>query len=158
MRPIPAFLAALVLPLGWNPLPAQVLTKATVGLALAKKIAAGAEAEALKHQWTEVIAVVDDGGNLVYLERMDGAQLGSLDVALAKAKTALYFKRPTKAYEDGVAHGRNTLLSVPNIIAIEGGVPLAVDGRIIGAIGVSGSQPPQDGLVAQAGVAALQRP
>lgn len=124
-------------------------------LDLAKKVAAAAEAEAAKQNWTMVIVVIDDGGNPVYLERMDGTQLGSIAVAEKKAHTALFFKRPTKAYEDAVAGGHTTILSVPGIIAIQGGIPLMKDGAIIGAIGVSGMQPPQDNAVAEAGVAAL---
>lgn len=135
---------------------AQVLTKSTVSLELAKKIAAKAEAEAAKHQWPMFIVIVDDGGNLVYLERMDGAQLGSLEVAQKKAHTALFFKRPTKSYEDAVAGGKNTILSVPGIIAIQGGLPLVKDGAIVGAIGVSGMQPAQDEAVAEAGVRGLE--
>lgn len=134
---------------------AQVLTKPTVSLELAKKVAAKAEAEAAKRQWPMFIVILDDGGNLVYLERMDGAQLGSLEVAEKKAHTALFFKRPTKAYEDAVAAGKNIILSVPGIIAIQGGLPLVKDGAIIGAIGVSGMQPPQDEAIAEAGVSAL---
>src|SRR5258707_14221654 len=92
---------------------AQVVAKTTVGLEIAKKIAAKAEAEAVKNKWTVVIAIVDDGGNLVYLEKMDGTQIGSIEVAQHKAVTALKFKRPTKAFEDVVAGGRTAILSLP---------------------------------------------
>ncbi len=145
------FLLVAVLAVLTRAASAQVLTKTTVSLELAKKIAATAEAEAARHSWPMFIVILDDGGNLVYLERMDGAQLGSLAVAEQKARTALLFKRPTKVYEDAVAGGKNTILSVPNVIAIEGGIPLVKDGAIIGAIGASGMQPNQDGAVAQAG-------
>ncbi len=137
---------------------AQVITKTTVGLELAKKIATKAEAEAMKNKWTVVIVVVDDGGNLVYLEKMDGTQLGSIEVAQEKAKTALKFKRPSKAFEDVVAGGRTAILSLPNVVAIEGGLPIVVDGAYIGAIGVSGMKSSEDGVVAQAGLAALNAP
>jgi uncharacterized protein GlcG (DUF336 family) len=102
-----------------------------------------------------VIVIVDDGGNLVYLEKMDGTQIGSIEVAQGKAVTALKFKRPTKAFEDAVAGGRNAILSLPGAVLIEGGIPLVVDGAYIGAIGVSGMKSNEDGIVAAAGVAAL---
>jgi glc operon protein GlcG len=134
---------------------AQVITKPAVGLELAKKIAAAGEAEAAKRKWTVVIAIVDDGGNLVYLEKMDGTQLGSIEVAQGKARTALRFRRPSKAFEDAVAGGRNAILSLPGVLAIEGGLPLVVDGAYIGAIGVSGMKSNEDGVIAEAAVAAL---
>jgi uncharacterized protein GlcG (DUF336 family) len=136
---------------------AQTLTKPTVSLELAKKIAAKAQAEAVKTKLTVVIAIVDDGGSLVYLERMDGTQLGSIVVAQEKAATALKFKRSTKAFEDMVAGGRNAVLSLPGVVAIEGGLPLVVDGAIIGAIGISGAKSTEDGVIAQAGLAALAK-
>lgn len=134
---------------------AQVATKKAVTLDLAKKIAAAAEAEAKKNNWNVVIAVVDDGANLAYLERMDNTQIGSLEVAIQKAHTAISFKRPTKAYEDMVAGGRTAILGVPGIVPIEGGLPLIVDGQFIGAIGVSGGTAQQDGQVAKAGLEAM---
>ena len=140
------------------PLRAQTLTKPTVSLELAKKIAAKAQAEATKAKLTVVIAIVDDGGSLVYLERMDGTQLGSIVVAQEKATTALKFKRPTKAFEDMVTGGRNAVLSLPGVVAIEGGLPLLLDGAIIGAIGISGAKSSEDGVIAQAGLAALAKP
>src|SRR5881396_973307 len=94
-------LAAACLALGALPLRAQLVTKSSIGLELAKKVAAKAEAEAAARKWTVVIAIVDDGGSLVYLAKMDGTQLGSIDVAQAKARTALRFKRPTKVFEEG---------------------------------------------------------
>ena len=137
------------------PLRAQLVTKTTLSLELAKKIAAKAEAEAAKNKWTMVIAIVDDGGNLIYLAKMDGTQIGSIDVAQGKARTALKFKRSTKVFEDGVACGRNALLSLPGVFALEGGVPLVVDGAYVGAIGVSGMKSNEDGVVAEAGAAVL---
>lgn len=135
---------------------AQLPTKPMLTLDVAKKIVAKAEALALKEKFTVVVVVVDDGGNLVLLERMDGTQLGSLAVAQAKASTALKFKRPTKSYQDVVAGGNNGIITVPGIIANEGGAPLVVDGTVVGAIGVSGMKPPQDSMVMQAGVDAFQ--
>jgi uncharacterized protein GlcG (DUF336 family) len=114
-----------------------------------------AEAEALKNKWTMVVAIVDDGGHLVYLQRMDNTQIGSIEVAIQKAKTAISFKRPTKAYEDMVAQGKTDILGVPGVIPIEGGLPLIIDGQYIGAIGVSGGTRQQDGVVAKAAVDAL---
>jgi glc operon protein GlcG len=136
---------------------AQVATKKAVTLDLAKRIAAAAEVEAKKNNWNVVIAVVDDGANLIYLERMDNTQLGSLEVAIQKARTAISFKRPTKAYEDMVAGGRTAILAVPGVVPIEGGLPLIVDGQFIGAVGVSGGTAQQDGQVAKAAVEGMDK-
>jgi glc operon protein GlcG len=133
---------------------AQLIVKQTLNLATAKQLAAAAEAEATKNGWNVVIALVDDGGHLLYLQRMDETQHGSIEVATAKAQTAVAFKRPTKALEEAVTGGRNVLLRLP-ATPIEGGLPLAVDGKIVGAIGVSGVTSQQDGVVAQAAVSAL---
>jgi glc operon protein GlcG len=134
----------------------QLLAKKALSLDVAKKIAAAAEAEAAKNKWTMVIAVVDDGGNLIYLEKMDGTQIGSIDVAIQKAKTAIRFKRPTKAFEDAVLKdGRSVIMTLPGVVAVEGGVPLVVDGVPIGAIGLSGMSSAQDGVAAKAGAEAL---
>ena len=150
---VPALAALCALPLR-----AQTLTKPTVSLELAKKIAAKAHAEAAKSKLTVVIAIVDDGGSLVYLERMDGTQLGSIVVAQEKATTALKFKRSSKAFEDMVAGGRHAALSLPGVVAIEGVLPLVVDGAFIGAIGISGAKSSEDGVIAQAGVNAVVQP
>ncbi len=136
---------------------AELSTKKSLNLAVAKEIAAAAEAEAVKNQWTMVIAVVDDGANLVYLQRMDDTQIGSVEVAQAKARTAVRFKRPSKALEDAVAGGRHAVLALPGATPVEGGIPLMLDGKVIGAIGVSGATSQQDGQVAAAGVAAFNR-
>ena len=101
------------------------------------------------------IAVVDDGGHLVLFQRLDGTQIGSVEVAISKARSAVSFRRPTKVFEDRVAGGSNTLLGVPGVLPIEGGVPLIVSGQIVGAIGASGGSPAQDGQVALAGASAL---
>lgn len=135
----------------------QTLTYgAPISLDTAKKVAAAAVAEAKKNNFTMVISIVDSSGSLTYLEKIDGTQIASVDVAIAKARTANNFKRPTKVFEDGVAGGRNALLSLPDTILIEGGIPLIVDGKIIGAIGVSGGTSQQDGQVAEAAVATLK--
>jgi uncharacterized protein GlcG (DUF336 family) len=117
-----------------------------------KQIAAAAEAEALKNNWRVTIAVLDDGGNLLFLQRLDEAPLGSIVVAQEKARTALLFKRPTKVFEEIIASGRTAMLTLPGATPIEGGLPLLNNGQIIGAIGVSGVQSPQDAQIAGAGV------
>lgn len=128
---------------------------APVTLEVAKKIAAAAEVEAKKNNFTMAIAIVDSGGDLTYFEKIDGTQLGSIDVAIGKARTANNFKRPTKLLEDAVAGGRNSLVTLPNLVLIEGGIPIVVDNKIIGAIGVSGGNSQQDAQVASAGLAVL---
>jgi uncharacterized protein GlcG (DUF336 family) len=130
-----------------------------INLETAKKIAAAGEAFAVKNQWTVVIAIVDTGGNLVLLQRMDNTQIGSVDVALGKARTANNFKRPTKAFEDAIAGGASgaRVLSIDGVYAIEGGEPIISNGKIIGGIGVSGMSSTQDEEVVKAGLAALNK-
>jgi glc operon protein GlcG len=124
----------------------------------AKKAAAPALAEARSNNWTMCVAVVDTAGNLVYFERMDATQVGSVAVAIAKARSAALFKRPTKVFQDALAAGADGLrfLKLENAVPIEGGVPLVMDGKIVGAIGLSGGTSPQDGQCAQAGANALK--
>jgi glc operon protein GlcG len=136
--------------------PHQLTTKKALTLEAAKQIAAAAQAEAAKNKWTMVICVVDDGGHLIYLERMDGTQIGSVQVAQEKAVTAVRFKRPTKFLEDAVAGGRNAILKLPGATPIEGGLPVIVDKQIIGAVGVSGGTSPQDGQVAAAAITIIE--
>jgi len=126
--------------------------KNALNLTDAKAIAAAAEAEALKNNWRVTIAVLDDGGNLLFLQRLDEAPLGSIVVAQEKARTALLFKRPTKVFEEIIASGRTAMLTLPGATPIEGGLPLLNNGQLIGAIGVSGVQSPQDAQIAGAGV------
>jgi glc operon protein GlcG len=142
---------------GFCQIQAQTASRPFVTLEIAKKLAAAAELEASKNNLSVVIAVVDDGAQLVYLERMDNTQIGSIEVAMQKARTAISFKRSTKIYEDMVAGGRTAILRVPGVIPIEGGLPLVVDGHYIGAMGVSGGTAQQDGMIAKAGVEALSR-
>jgi glc operon protein GlcG len=137
---------------------AQVVDKKALTLEGAKKIAAAAEAEAVKNKWNVVIAVVDEGGQILYVQRMDGTQYGSVDVAIKKARTSSAFKRPTKVFEDAIAGGRNALIALDGALPLEGGLPLAVGGQIVGAIGVSGVTSQQDGQIAKAGVDALASP
>ena len=134
----------------------QLSTKKSLNLAVTKVIVAAAEKEALKNGWTMFITVIDDGGTMLALERMDEAQVGSLDVAIGKAQTSLKFKRPSKVFDDLISSGKNSLLGLPGVTPIEGGFPLLADGKVIGAIGVSGGSSAQDAQVAQAGVAALE--
>jgi len=134
----------------------ELSTKKSLNLAVTKVIVAAAEKEATKNGWAMFIAVIDDGGVLATVERMDEAQIGSLDVSIGKAQTALKFKRPSKAFEDLIDSGRNSLLGLPGVTPVEGGFPLMADGKVIGAIGVSGGSSQQDAQVAQAGVAALE--
>jgi uncharacterized protein GlcG (DUF336 family) len=129
--------------------------KKSLTLAAAKEIAAAAEAEAVRNQWRVVIAITDDGGNLIYLQRMDETPFGSVDVAIKKARAAVAFKRPTKAFADLVSDNQTQYLSLPGTIALEGGVPLAVDDVIVGSIGVSGVKSQQDGQIAKAGAELL---
>jgi len=136
---------------------AQLADKKALTLSTAKQIAAAAEAEATSNKFTMVICILDEGGNLMYLERMDDSQLASVQIAQGKAHTALAFKRPTKMMEDGVAAGRTATLSLPGAVMIEGGLPLTVDGKVIGSIGVSGGTSVQDGIIAKAGVDAFTK-
>ncbi len=126
-----------------------------VGVEVARKAAAAAVAEAKKNSWMMAVAVVDTAGNLVYFERMDDTQSGSIRVAQEKARSAAEFKRPTKAFEDALVGGRQAVLALPDAIPIEGGIPLFADEKIIGAIGVSGGNSPQDSQCAKAGADTL---
>ena len=124
----------------------------------AKKAAVAALAEARTNNWRMAVAIVDTGGILVYYEKMDNTQIGSADVAIEKARTAVRFKRPSKAFQDLVAGGGAGLrvLSLPGAVPLEGGIPLMIDGQIVGAIGVSGDSGDHDGLCAQAGASTLR--
>ena len=124
----------------------------------AKKAAATALDEARKGNWKMAVAVVDTGGTLVYYEKMDNTQIGSADIAIEKARTAVRFKRPSKAFQDLVAGGGAGLrvLALPGAVPIEGGIPLIMDGQIVGAIGVSGDSADHDGICAQAGASTLK--
>jgi glc operon protein GlcG len=124
----------------------------------ARKIAAAAVAEAKKNNWAMAVAVVDPAGYLVYFERMPDTQLGSVEVAMEKAKSAALFRRPTKVFQDAVAAGGEGLrmLGLKGAVPVEGGIPIIVDGKIVGAVGASGGTSEQDGKTAQAGAAALK--
>jgi glc operon protein GlcG len=122
----------------------------------AKAMAAAAERFALERSWTVAVAVVDAAGGLILFHCLDDTQPASQDIAVLKARAAARFHRPTKALEDGIAGGRTALLTLPDMVALEGGLPIRSGGRVIGAIGVSGMTSPQDGEVAAAGLAALE--
>lgn len=153
-RVLCAAAAALLCPAAFG---AEMAAKKSLTLAVAKQIAAAAEAEAVKNNWTVVIAILDDGGNLLYLQRADETQIGSIEVAQAKARSAVSFKRPTKVFEDALTQGRHAILKLPGAMPVEGGLPILVDGKVVGAIGVSGVTSQQDGQIAKAGLDALPK-
>ncbi|TFW21575.1 heme-binding protein [Massilia arenosa] len=131
-------------------------TKPVLTLDDVKKIAAAAEAEALANKWNVVISIVDDGGHLMWLQRMDGAAPISSHIAPAKATTAALGRRESKIYEDMINNGRMSFLSAPLLEGmLEGGVPIVVDGHTVGAVGVSGVKSAEDAQIAKAGIAAL---
>jgi len=140
------------------PPPPQIPYGAPISLDQAKKVMAGAEAEATKNKWNMVIAVLDSGGHLVMLERMDGTQLGSIDAAKDKAYSAVLYRRPTKVFQDLVGQGGPNLrlLRLAGASPLEGGIPIVVAGKIVGAIGVSGATSEQDAQVAKAGADTLK--
>ena len=130
-------------------------SKPILTLENAKRIAAAAETEAQSNNWRVVIAVVDDGGHLLYLQRSHDTQFGSVETAIMKARAAVAFQRPTKTSEDAVQSGRLIHLALPGVIPAEGGVPLQINGMVVGGLGISGVRSFQDGQIAVAGAAAL---
>ena len=135
---------------------AAMKTKSFLDLADLKAIAAAAEAEALKNNWAVSIAIVDDGGHLLWLQRLDGASPISAHIAPAKANTAALGRRESKVYEDIVNGGRFSFLSAPDLKGLlEGGVPIMKDGQCLGAVGVSGVKSTEDAQIARAGIAAI---
>jgi glc operon protein GlcG len=130
-------------------------SKPILSLDDAKRIAAAAEAEALHNDWKVAIAIVDDGGHLLYLQRSHDTQFGSVETATMKAHAAVAFQRPTKTSEDAVLGGRLIHLALPGVIPAEGGIPLLRNGQVIGGLGISGVRSFQDGQIAQAGAAVL---
>jgi glc operon protein GlcG len=129
-----------------------------ITLEQAKKVMAGAEAEAKKNNWPVVIAILDSGGHIVALNRLDGAQWGSIEVAKDKARSAVAFRRPTKVFQDLIGQGGANLrlLNVSGASMLEGGIPIMADGKVIGGIGVSGVTSQQDAQIGQAGIDALK--
>src|SRR5882724_3196981 len=145
--------ATLLIMLAALAVEAQLPTKQVLTLDAAKKIAAAAEAEAKKRGATVVIAVVDDGGYLLVLERLDDTQVASVDVGIAKARTAAIFRRPSKVFEDQIRDGRVAALALTGATPLQGGVPIVINGKVIGAIGVSGNSPQEDEDIAKVGAA-----
>ncbi len=134
---------------------AQLASRKALTLEGIKAIAAAAEAEAAKNKWNVVIVIVDEGGHLLFLERMDGVQVASVEIATKKARSAALFRRPTKVFEEQLSGGRTAVLRLPGAMPFEGGLPLVVDSQVLGAIGVSGAVSNQDGQIAKAGADAL---
>ena len=134
-----------------------MLIKHTSSLDVAKAVAAGAAAKAREQGWTVVIAILDASGHLLYLERADGTQLGSIGVAQEKARTALMFRRPSQAFEEMILGGKIQMMSLPGVTPVAGGLPLSWRGEIVGAIGVSGVLSSQDAEIAQCGLAVLSQ-
>ena len=145
---------------GWQTLQAQMPNPygMPIGVEDAKKAAAPALAEAVKNHWTIAVAVVDPSGNLVYYEKMDNTQLASANVAIEKARSAARYKRPTKAFQDAVAGGGEgmRILALDGAVPLEGGFPLVMDGKIVGAIGASGATSAQDAQCSKAGADAMK--
>src|SRR5262249_41222622 len=133
----------------------ELPTKRVLTLAAAKQIAAAAEAEAVKRGATVVIAVGHEGGHLLLLERFDDTQVASVEVGIGKARTAAIFRRPSKEFEDQIRNGRVAALALSGATPLQGGIPIKVDGKVVGAIGVSGNTPQEDEDIAKAGAAAL---
>jgi glc operon protein GlcG len=139
-----------------NSLEHRMKQKAVLELADVKAIAAAAEAEALRNQWAVTIAIVDDGGHLLWLQRLDGAPALSSHIAPAKAHTAALSRKESKVYEDIINQGRTSFLSAPTVQGLlEGGVPVMKDGQCLGAVGVSGVKSSEDAQIAKAGIAAI---
>jgi glc operon protein GlcG len=134
---------------------AELPYKPVLTLEAAKAVGTAAEAEALKRQATVVVAVVDDGGHVVYLSRLNNTQVASVEVGIGKARTAAIFRRPSKVFEDQIREGRVAALALPGATPLQGGIPLELDGVVIGAIGVSGNTPQEDEDIAKAGAAVL---
>lgn len=155
-----AFIGLLVA-LGFVATGAQMLPNPygpPIGVEHAKKAAAAALAEAVKSHWNMAVAVVDPNGTLIYYEKMDNTQIGSADVSIDKARSAALYKRPTKALQDALAQGGAGLrvLALRGAVPVEGGIPLIADGKIVGAIGVSGDSSDHDGICAAAGAATVK--
>ncbi len=135
---------------------AQLADRKALTLDAAKKIAASAETEAKKNNWNVVIAVVDDSGHLLYLQRMDDVQIASVEIAQLKARSAALYRRPTKVFADRLAGGDSGVLRLPGAAPFEGGVPVVVGGKVLGGVGVSGVLSQQDAQIARAGAAAVE--
>src|ERR1700747_3429102 len=150
MKAVYSFVLVLLLSAA-SALQAELPTKKVLTLGVAKRLVGAAEAEAKKRGATVVIAVVDDGGRLILFERLDDTQVASVEVAIGKARTATIFRRPSKEFEDQVKNGRIAALALPGATPLQGGIPITVEGHVIGAIGASGNSPQEDEEIALAG-------
>jgi uncharacterized protein GlcG (DUF336 family) len=134
----------------------QLITKKALSLDAARTMAAAAEAFAHKNNWSVTLAILDDGGHLLYFQRMDGVNIGAIEVCLRKAESAVKFKRPGKAFADRIP-GQPQVMVIPGAFPFEGGLPIVAGGEVIGGIGVSGATSEQDAMIAQAGLDALEK-
>ena len=156
--PLAAMLSAAVFALG----AAQTMAQQrpgygiAVNLETAKKIAAASIAEARRNNWNVAVAILDNHGMLIYYEMLDDTQTSSATIAIEKGRTAAMFRRPSKVFEDGVSSGRVAILGLPGATPIEGGLPIVVNGKIIGGVGVSGVNSDQDAQIARAGLETLK--
>jgi uncharacterized protein GlcG (DUF336 family) len=156
MTPIRRLVPALVLAFAPAAIRAELPTKKVLTLGVAKTAAEAAEAEAHRRGSTVVVAVVDDGGHLLVLHRLDDTQVASVEVGIGKARTAAIFRRPSKVFEDQIREGRVAALALPGATPLQGGIPIVTEGRVIGAIGVSGNTPQEDEDIAKVGAAAAE--
>lgn len=140
---------AIVMALSMTSSSADTIVKRSLGLEAARKMVAAAVAEAQRNNWPSTIAVVDESGELLVIERMDEARLAGLSLAAGKARSAAFFRHPTKMLEDTINGGRTAQLTVPDMVQMEGGLPIIADGQVVGAIGVSGETKEHDTLIAQ---------
>lgn len=154
MKIAKSFGLVLLLALAAIQVKADLPSKRVLTLKVAKTIAAAAEAEANRRGSTVVIVVVDDGGHLLVLERLDDTQVASVEVGIGKARTAAIFRRPSKVFEDQIRDGRVAALALPGATPLQGGIPIVFEGKVIGAIGVSGNTPQEDEDIAKVGAAA----
>ncbi len=156
MTPIRTLVPALLLAMAPAVTRTELPTKRVLTLGVAKVVAEAAEAEAHRRGSTVVVVVVDDGGHLLVLHRLDDTQVASVEVGIGKARTAAIFRRPSKVFEDQIRDGRVAALALPGAKPLQGGIPIVNEGRVIGAIGVSGNTPQEDEDIAKAGAAAAE--
>lgn len=156
MHAIPLAVLGLLAAALASALSAQTTTKHVISLAAAERIVDAAQAEATRRSSTVVIVVVDDGGYPIVLRRLDDTQVASVEVGIGKARTAAIFRRPSRVFEEQVKNGRVAALALPGATPLQGGIPIELDGKVIGAIGVSGNTPQEDEEIALAGAAAAR--
>jgi len=157
MKIIKIFIGAVVLLSATSSLQAQLLEKQVVTLEAAERVAAAAESEAKNRNATVVIVVVDDGGYPIVLKRLDDTQVASVEVGIGKARTAAIFRRPSRDFEEQIKNGRTATQVLPGATPLQGGLPLIANGKVVGAIGVSGNTPQEDEDIAKTGAAATEQ-